>query len=96
RLVGVGLTIVSVDYPNRILFVTTNIEDAPLFNEVLHTINTIKPANMIYQQKTSVNDIIGLEEHISKQAITWNYKLDGTWKLGEKPFWTLGSEEVVK
>lgn len=95
RLVGPGMTIVSVDVENFILYVTTNIENANIFKEVLHTIQTVKPANLVYQQNTSLNDTIGLEEHISKQEITWNYKL-GSWKLGEKPFWSLGTEVKIK
>ncbi|MMZ66416.1 hypothetical protein D1872_289140 [compost metagenome] len=89
------MTIVSVDVENFILYVTTNIENANIFKEVLHTIQTVKPANLVYQQNTSLNDTIGLEEHISKQEITWNYKL-GSWKLGEKPFWSLGTEVRIK
>lgn len=95
RLVGPGMTIVSVDVQNFILYVTANIVDAPVFNEVQYTVEKIKPANMIYQQQTSLNDVIELDHHIKKQDITWNYKLDGSWKLGEKPFATLGPEEDV-
>ncbi|MGG4344912.1 putative phage tail protein [Paenibacillus lautus] len=96
RLVGQGMTIVSVDVENFILYVTTNIENANVFKEVQHTVQTVKPANLVYQQNTSLNDVIGLIEHISKQDITWNYKLDGSWKLGEKPFSTLGPEVKIK
>lgn len=96
RLVGPGMTIVSVDVQNFILYVTTNIDNANIFKEVQHTIQTVKPANLEYQQNTSLNNIIGIVERIKKQEITWNYKLDGSWLLGEKPFATLGEEEVVK
>lgn len=94
-LVGPGMTIVSVDPQNFILYVTANIENANVFREVSHTIETVKPANMIYQQNTSLQAIIGLEEHIAKQDITWNYTLDGNWQLGEKPFSSLGPEEGI-
>lgn len=95
-LVGPGMTIVSVDAKNFILTVTANIENASVFREVIHTVEMVKPANMEYQQNTSLQSVIGLEEHISKKDITWNYVLDGSWKLGEKAFATLGSEEVIK
>lgn len=94
RLVGEGMTIVSVDVQNFILYVTANIDNANIFREVIHTVETIKPANLEYQQNTSLEDVLGLEHHISKQDITWNYAL-GEWKLGEKPFSTLGSKEVI-
>ena len=95
-LVGPGMTIVSVDAQDFILYVTANIENANIFREVIHTIETVKPANMIYQQNTSLAADIGLEELIKRQKITWNYKLDGSWKLGQKSFADIGPEEVVK
>lgn len=94
-LVGEGMTIVSVDYANRVLTVTASIDNASVFKEVLHTIETIKPANMVYQQNTALEGVIGLEEHIAAKSMTWNYKLDGSWKLGEKPFVTYGPEVPI-
>ncbi len=96
RLVGPGMTIVSVDVENFILYVTTNIENAEVFREVIHTVDMVKPANIVYQQNTALNTTIELEESISQQSITWNYKLDGSWKLGEKAFSTLGTEVPIK
>lgn len=94
-LVGTGMTIVSVDAQNFILYVTTNIENANVFREVIHTVETVKPANMVYQQNTSLRADIGLQESIRLRPITWNYRL-GSWQLGVQPFATLGEEEVVK
>lgn len=95
-LVGVGLTIVSVDPQNFILTVTTNIEDAAVFKEVERTVRIVKPANLIYQQQTSIEDLIELEELISKKDIYWNYKLDGSWLVGEKSFADFGTEGMIK
>lgn len=96
RLVGPGMTIVSVDVPNFILYVTTNIENASVFREVIRTVEMIKPANIVYQQNTALNIAVELNESISRQSIDWNYKLDGSWNLGEKAFSTLGVEVPVK
>ncbi|WP_018752165.1 putative phage tail protein [Paenibacillus sanguinis] len=95
KLVGPGMTVVSVDPPNFVLYVTTNIENANLFKEVRHTVQTIKPANILYQQNTSINTTIGLEEHIIRRDIGWNYKLNDSWKLGEESFATFGTEVEV-
>lgn len=95
-LVGKGMTIASVDYANRVLTVTANVDNASVFKEVLYTIETTKPANMVYQQNTALQDVIGLEEHISMREMTWNYRLDGLWKLGEKPFVSFGPEVPIK
>lgn len=95
NLVGAGLTIVSVDVQNFTLTVTANINDASVFKEVEHTVKVVKPANIMYQQQTSLEDVIEFKEGISKRDITWNYKL-GSWKLGEKPFANLGAEVIIK
>ncbi|MUG21122.1 DUF2313 domain-containing protein [Paenibacillus macerans] len=95
-LVGKGMTIASVDYVNRVLTVTANVDNASVFKEVLYTIETTKPANMVYQQNTALQDVIGLEEHIGMREMTWNYGLDGLWKLGEKPFVSFGPEVPIK
>ncbi|WP_410769571.1 putative phage tail protein [Fontibacillus sp. BL9] len=95
-LVGTGLTIVSADPQTFILTVTANIDNAAVFKEVERTVRVVKPANMIYQQQTSLEDVIGFTERIRKKQIFWNYKLDGSWKLGEKPFADFGTEAMVK
>ena len=95
-LVGRGRTNVMVDVQNFILMVEAAITDANVFKEVEYTVNVIKPANLVYQQRTALIETIGLDEKISRQDVTWNYKLDGSWKLGEKPFATLGPEVPVK
>lgn len=94
-LVGQGRAAVSLDVPNYIMTITTSIDDAPLFREVEHTIRIMKPANIIYRQNTALNDGITLEEHISKKSITWNYRLDGDWQLGDKPFASYGAEVPI-
>ncbi len=96
QLVGPGLTIVSVDVETFVLYVTANIQNANVFREVQYTIETVKPANLIYQQNTSISGAVGMEEHISMKQIDWNYKVRGTWLLGRKPFASYGSEVVVK
>ncbi|MNZ70674.1 hypothetical protein D3C78_890200 [compost metagenome] len=94
-LVGSGMTIVSVDRDGFILTVTANIENASVFQEVAHTVETIKPAHLVYQQNTSIGNGIDLEEHIAMQELSWNYSL-GSWQLGSQPFVTYGAEVVVK
>lgn len=95
RLIGPGMAVVSVDVQQFILYVTTNIENANLFKEVQHTVQSVKPANMVYQQNTSLNHRIGVKHTTKRRTVTWNYKLDGSWNLGEKPFATLGPEVTL-
>ncbi|MFD2117246.1 putative phage tail protein [Paenibacillus yanchengensis] len=95
-VVGKGLTIVAVDPQTFMLTVTTDIENASVFREALHTINTVKPVNLIYQQQTPLQLEIDVVERISRMQMNWNYKLDGSWELGAEPFITLDTEVIVK
>jgi len=95
-LVGPGLTIVNINYETKLLTVTANIENASAFQEVIRTIETVKPANTIYQQNTSINEGIDLEERLAVKQVTWNYTFNRGWNLGEKSFITLGTEVRIK
>lgn len=95
RLLGPGLAVVTVNTAEFLLLVTTNIENANLFKEVQHTIQTVKPANMVYQQSTSLRHRIAVKHSTVKRDVSWNYKLDGSWKFGEKPFADLGPEVTL-
>lgn len=95
RLVGQGMTVVSVDIRSFVLVVTTNIDNAMVFREVQHTIETVKPANMTYRQNTALNAGIELEQQLAMKLITWNYKFDGSWALGARPFVSYGQEVPI-
>lgn len=94
-LVGPGRTLVEVEPENYLLIITVAIDDAEVFREVEHTVKTIKPVNIVYQQNTALNDDIELVETIVTHEVIWNYKLDGSWQLGAAPFATLGPEVPV-
>jgi|HigsolmetaAR203D_1030402.scaffolds.fasta_scaffold00226_57 hypothetical protein len=95
RLVGPGRTLVEVELENFLLIIKAAIQDAEVFREVEHTVKQIKPANIVYQQNTALNDDLVLVETIVMQEVAWNYKLDGSWQLGAAPFATLGPEVPV-
>lgn len=94
-VVGQGLTIVAVDPINFVLTVTTDIENASVFREALRTIDTVKPANLVYQQQTPLQAEVEVKERISRKQMNWHYKLNGDWQPGSRPFMSLGSEVVV-
>ncbi|GAA0378997.1 putative phage tail protein [Bacillus horti] len=95
-LVGAGRAITSVDPEAFVLKVTVDIENADIFKEVEHTIKTIKPANIVYQQETALWDSIELKEHITRRTITRQTRLSTSWQLGRTPFATASEEVVVK
>lgn len=95
-LVGENKAVANVDSPNFTLFVKAAIEDAPLFKEVEQTVKTVKPANLIYQQSTALNDRIALEEHIKLRELNRQTRLGTTWRLGVTPFALAEPEVIVK
>ena len=95
-LVGPGMTIVSVDVQNFVLTVTANIENASVFKEVVYTVETVKPANLVYIQSTALGAQIGLHENIYKIPLTRMTQLGTTWKIGQVPFAVREQEVQVK
>ncbi|MGK5512062.1 putative phage tail protein [Brevibacillus formosus] len=96
ELVGAGLVIVNVDVQNFILYVKADIDDAAVFKEVNHTVLTVKPANLIYNQQTEINEGITLQENIYKSSLERKTGLSTTWQLGISPFAVRGEEVQVK
>ncbi|WP_121639387.1 putative phage tail protein [Virgibacillus sp. Bac330] len=93
-LLGVGRSDVTVNPEEFILTVTTSIDNAFLFREMEYTINTVKPANIIYQQETSIIEPLLLKETGKKQVLTRNTRLGTKWNLGNTP-WADRENEVV-
>ncbi|GGD95211.1 putative phage tail protein [Paenibacillus nasutitermitis] len=95
-LVGAGKTLVTRDVAAHTLRVATALENSALFKEVEYTVRTILPANMIYEQQTSVYDQIGLQEHIVMRKFDRRTRLNTTWRLGAAAFANLEPEVVIK
>lgn len=94
-LVGAGRAVVSIDVQNFLLTVTVNIPSTPYFREIEYTINTVKPANLSYNQATEINTAVSLEEHIWRIALTRPTRL-GSWTIGLMPFAEQHSEVQIK
>ncbi|MNO48633.1 hypothetical protein D3C76_389720 [compost metagenome] len=95
-LVGSRRAIASVDELNFMLTVTMGIDDAVLFREVQRTIHSMIPANLVYLQRTSLMDRMGLREGIQSKALKRQTRLSTHWRLGSTPFSVIGPEVVVK
>lgn len=95
-LVGEGRAAVSADWLKSILTVAADIGDAKVFKEVEHTIKTVKPASMVYQQQTALSNTLMFEEHIAMRQVTRMTRLSTTWKLGSIPFAVGGKEVIIK
>lgn len=95
ELIGPGLWTVTVDYPNYTLYIESSSENQNYFTEVAYTINKIKPAHIVFVNKPLTITGITVDESVELTDLQWNYTLDGTWLLGEKPFVTRNVLEVI-
>lgn len=64
------------------------------FEEIVITINNIKPCNIIFKNKPLIRDYINVNEKIYKAQTV--YTKIGSWKLGSKPFIYKEENEMVK
>lgn len=95
-LIGSGRATIEVDVQNFVLKVTLSIPDAAFFREIQHTIQAVKPANLVYIQETSLTDRIALEEHVWKSTLTRGTRLSTSWRVGRTAFADRGTEVQVK
>lgn len=95
-LVGAGLATATVDVQALVLTVAIGIPDAAYFREIEHTINQMKPANIIYNQQTALADRIGIEEHITATPLIRSTRLGTLWHVGVTAFEVPGEEVVIK
>ncbi|MCE5171361.1 YmfQ family protein [Paenibacillus profundus] len=85
-----------VDTEAFLLRIVANITDAAVFKEVGHTVRTIKPANLVYQQETALLSGVGVQENIFRSDLKRTTRLSTTWKLGRSPFAERGPEVQMK
>ena len=94
EIIGVGKWKVEIDYPNYTLYIQASSENQGWANEVIFTVNKIKPAHIAYVSKTLTMLDMTLNEAVSRSENHWNYRL-GAWGLGVHPFVTTKALEVV-
>lgn len=77
-----------VDYGKRELYVDSFINNISLFFELETFIAKVKPANMIYIYRSLVLPKVGVSSRYLAGWGKWNYRLDETWNLGAKQFYS--------
>lgn len=93
---GVGNYSLEIDNDNFIITIESSSDNSFWYHEVQVTMTAIKPCNMIYINKPKITTQLLTNETVYSAATTRNYKLDGTWYLGLRPFISIGDEEVRK
>lgn len=95
EIIGVGKWNAYVDYANRTLYIESFVINQQWFNELRITINRIKPCNLVFVNKPLIMADVVANETIVSATRHYNYIL-GQWQLGQEPFATTDSEEVIK
>ena len=95
EIIGVGKWNAYVDYANRTLYIESFVVNQQWFNELRITINRIKPCNLVFVNKPLIVADVVANETIVSATKHYNYIL-GQWQLGQEPFATTDSEEVIK
>ena len=95
EIIGVGKWDAYVDYANRTLYIESFVVNQQWFNELRITINRIKPCNLVFVNKPLIMaDVVANETIVS--ATRHHAYILGQWHLGQEPFATTDSEEVIK
>lgn len=95
EIIGVGKWNAYVDYANRTLYIESIVVNQQWFSELRITINRIKPCNLVFVNKPLIMADVVANETIVSATQHYNYIL-GRWQLGQEPFITTDSEEVIK
>ena len=95
EIIGVGKWNAYVDYANRTLYIESFVVNQQWFNELRITINRIKPCNLVFVNKPLIMADVVANETIVSATKHYAYIL-GQWQLGQEPFATTHSEEVIK
>ena len=95
ELIGPGQWTVNIDYQNYTLYVESSAENQQYAAEVIYTVNSIKPAHIVFVNTPYVQTGILLSETIELSQRKWNYSLGG-WGLGVLPFASEVSKGVIK
>ena len=95
ELIGPGQWTVNVDYPNYTLYIESSAENQQYATEVAYTINSIKPAHIVFVNTPYVQTGMLLSESIELSQLIYNYRL-GAWGLGVSPFASEQSKGVIK
>lgn len=95
-IIGKGAWKAYIDYDNYTLYVESSAENQLWYHELLITITSIKPANIVFISKPFISTSILANETISYGLVDYNYKLGTTWVLGQKPFANFEDKGVIK
>lgn len=94
EIIGPGQWTVDVDYPNYTLYIEASAADKNYWSELAVTLNTIKPAHIVYTSRPLLSTPIQMSETVHLSRLIYNYRL-GSWGLGVLPFASEQDQGVI-
>ena len=85
ELIGPGKWSCEIDYPNYAIIIGASAQDVNWQGEIMVTLNTIKPAHMVFTTRPEVWTRLILNETVRLIELTYNYRM-GAWGIGLAPF----------
>lgn len=85
-----------IDNDEYTLYIESSADNQNWFIETQVTINSVKPANLVFINKPLISDYVLTSEQIGLTGIIYNYKLGTTWVLGSNPFSSEENKGVIK
>ncbi len=93
-IIGKNRYKVYMDYAEYTLYVESTLVSQNWYSELLVTVNSIKPANIVFINKPVILKGVKLNESMTHQES--QFARLGFWSLGTTPFKSKGKEEVIK
>lgn len=93
--IGVGNYTLTIDNNNYTIYLESSALNQNWYEEIIFTINKVKPCNMIFTNKPLLTNSILISEQQEAFDLSYNYVLD-KWSLGEKPFADLINQKTIK
>lgn len=72
------------------------VKDSLWYHEIQVSITAVKPCNMIFKNVPRISNTLLTNETVTSKSSVRNYRLNGTWSLGSRPFVSIGDEETRK
>lgn len=91
---GKGKYELDVDEQNFTITLQSAVEDSLWYHEIQVSITAVKPCNMIFINNPRVSKTLNINDSIYAQRLIWNYRLDGSWQLGMRPFYSVDGETI--
>lgn len=96
QMIGVDNYLLKIDYNTYTIYLESSAENQFWYNEVHIFIENIKPCNMVFVNKPVAYTTVEIHHEIQRSHMEYNYKMNATWFLGDKPFISYGDFVLAK